>query len=128
MSFKCYIVPRAYKEEKACNYIDIEILEVTKIDFKLVHFRLNNQYEHLNTQCGIQPLHCDRRSFSGTGSSIRTIHLPVHAVYSVVHLWCHTMLSTTRDSAAADNKQHLTVVNDLAGVSIGTLAISVILQ
>ena len=54
---------RAHKEERACNSIDIKILGVTKIDFKL-HFQLNDQYEHLNAQCNIQPLHCDGRSFS----------------------------------------------------------------
>ena len=33
------------------------------------------------------------------------------------------MLGTTGDSAVADDKQHLRVVNDLAGIYIGTLAI-----
>ena len=56
------------------------------------------------------------------------MHLPVHAVYRAVHLWWCTMFGTTGDSAAADNKQQLTVMNDLAGISIGTLAISVVLQ
>ena len=56
-----------------------------------------------------------------------TMHLPVHAVYRAVHLWWCTMLSTMRDSAAADTKQHLTLMNDIAGVSISILAISVVL-
>ena len=36
------------------------------------------------------------------------------------------MLGITGASAAADDKEHLTVMNDLAGASIGALAISVI--
>ena len=95
-----------------------------------MHFQFNDEYEHSNAQCGIQLLHCDGRSFSyELQQKMQYImHLPVHAVYRAVHLWWCTMLSMTGDSAAADDEQHLTVVNDLAGVSIGTLATSVVLQ
>ena len=44
----------------------------------------------------------------------------VHIIYRAVDQWWCTMLSTTGASAAADDEQHLTVVNDLASVSIGT--------
>lgn len=39
---------------------------------------------------------------------------PVYVVYRAVHLWWQMM----RASAVADDKQHMTEVNDLAGVSI----------
>ena len=54
------------------------------------------------------------------------MHVHVHAVYRAVHLWWHTTLGRTGASAAADDNQHLTVVKDLAGVSTGTLAVSVV--
>ena len=38
---------------------------------------------------------------------------PVHAVYRAVHLWWRTTLGTTGASSAADDEQHMTVVNDL---------------
>ena len=61
----------------------------------------------------------------GTGCNSYTMHLPVHAEYRAVHLWWCTTLGTMGDSAAADNEQHLTMVNDLAGISIGTLTIRI---
>ena len=75
-------------------------------------------------------VHCDERSISYDlwYRMQYTTHLPVHAVYRAVHLWWHTMLGMTEASAAADDEQHLTVVNDIAGVSISTLAISIVLQ
>ena len=43
-----------------------------------------------------------------------SMHLPVHAVYRVIHLWWRTMLGTT----GASTEQHLTVMNNFAGISI----------
>ena len=121
-----------YKKERACNSINIEILNITKINRFQIAFPVERSPERTMQYT---TLHCDGRSFS---YEIRhrmqyTIHLPVHAVYKAVHLWWRTTLGMTGDSAAADDKlllqQHMTVVNDLAGVSIGTLAIiSVVLQ
>ena len=50
----------------------------------------------------------------------------VRAIYRAVHLWWCTMLSTMEASAATDDKQHMTALNDLASVFVGT--ISVVLQ
>ena len=55
-----------------------------------------------------------------------TLHLPVHQVYKAVHLWWRTKLGTMGASAAVDNEEHMTVMNELASVSRGTLAISVV--
>ena len=73
--------------------------------------------------CSIIHLHCDGRSFSYKlwHRMQYTVHLPAHAVYRAVHLWWRTMLGTTGASAtAADDEQHLTVMNGLASISIGT--------
>ena len=53
---------------------------------------------------------------------------PSCIIYRAVHpQWC-TMLIVITASAAADNGQYMTVVNDLPGISISNFGVSVVLK
>ena len=53
---------------------------------------------------------------------------PSCIIYRAVHPQWRTMLIVIRASAAADNEQYMTVVNDLPDIFISNFGISVVLK